>query len=704
MADHGVTYYRLLLMVVGPAALMAALLTAWHAFTDVRDLQSSHQARGEALALRLAEGAAGIRASAEASAAGVALAAPEIGQAAEVRYLAIHDGSGAVYWERGTPNGPAARADVFTAPIPAVDGAAAGGWAEVHLDRGPTRARQWRTVLTDLIALGLLLSAVALLARRIARRLSGGPQQAAAAHPRVAGFAGELVRGQRPPAARGDAAKPGVHRPSAAGEAAPTPALGDADTRDLQAPAAAARLLHAALQNLGDAVDVALSRPGEAAAQQALRAARAQVDEHEANLLDLLAAAGTAAPTPPPGATCDPRRLIEAAAERCACLARAMQVEIELGVQQDVPAQVHIDEPRAGRIVDRLLAQALHRGPASRLRLLVEHLRAREQEYLRIVIEREDVQGAAAEHGGSDDDLVVARALARRLGGYVEGTRAGGSCQSIWADVPITSTQTGIVTAARPAAQRTLDSLRILVADDNEINRRLLVTLIERQAGMTHVAHDGTEAVARALAGSYDCVLMDIQMPGLDGTDALRAIKQRRPQLPVIAVTAESDRERLEEFRHAGFDGVLVKPVTEEVIIEALLGTLKDAPVTDGESPQASLLREAPALDIDEAVTLAGGSRTLAAQLHAMLLRDLPDKLGLYLDETVNDADLLAQTHTLHGATRYCGTPKLRARTELLERALKGRTHDINVEDAKAAVIDAIQELLDRGDRFKGDE
>ena len=115
---------------------------------------------------------------------------------------------------------------------------------------------------------------------------------------------------------------------------------------------------------------------------------------------------------------------------------------------------------------------------------------------------------------------------------------------------------------------------RILVADDNEINQVVACKFLQKLGYEVEVARNGREAVEAASRTPYDAILMDCEMPELDGYDATRAIRQRETgkenRIPVIALTghASADDERV--CLNAGMDAVLTKPVT----LPALRGTL----------------------------------------------------------------------------------------------------------------------------------
>ncbi|NEX94155.1 response regulator, partial [Caulobacter sp. 17J65-9] len=130
--------------------------------------------------------------------------------------------------------------------------------------------------------------------------------------------------------------------------------------------------------------------------------------------------------------------------------------------------------------------------------------------------------------------------------------------------------------AADPAAVAVApapdDALTVLVADDHPVNRQVMGVLLER-LGLPHAfAEDGVEAVEAAASGRFDLVLMDIQMPRMDGfaaAAAIRAFAGDAGAIPIVAVTAHADAEP-ERFGAAGFDGVVAKPVTADAVARAI--------------------------------------------------------------------------------------------------------------------------------------
>jgi two-component system, sensor histidine kinase and response regulator len=116
--------------------------------------------------------------------------------------------------------------------------------------------------------------------------------------------------------------------------------------------------------------------------------------------------------------------------------------------------------------------------------------------------------------------------------------------------------------------------LRILLAEDNVVNQKLAVRLLEKRESTVLVASNGREAVAALEKESFDLVLMDLQMPGMDGFEATSAIREKETtsgtHIPIIAMTAHAMKGDRERCLAAGFDGYVSKPVRPQELFEAI--------------------------------------------------------------------------------------------------------------------------------------
>jgi CheY-like chemotaxis protein len=121
----------------------------------------------------------------------------------------------------------------------------------------------------------------------------------------------------------------------------------------------------------------------------------------------------------------------------------------------------------------------------------------------------------------------------------------------------------------------------VLVAEDNPVNQRLIVRLLERAGHRITLASNGREVVARYSAGHYDVILMDVQMPEVDGLEATAQIRALEAavgrSVPIIALTAHAMAGDREKFLAAGVDAYLPKPIDPPALYAALAAVTKGA-------------------------------------------------------------------------------------------------------------------------------
>jgi CheY-like chemotaxis protein/HPt (histidine-containing phosphotransfer) domain-containing protein/anti-sigma regulatory factor (Ser/Thr protein kinase) len=177
-------------------------------------------------------------------------------------------------------------------------------------------------------------------------------------------------------------------------------------------------------------------------------------------------------------------------------------------------------------------------------------------------------QAHGARSGGTGLGLFLCRALARMMGGDVtiESTTRGGSCfrVDLALDVPRSVTDPPKLSAAPPrtGARADFAGVRVLMADDVRMNLLVTQEIMRVHFGAElDTAADGLEAVAMAQARTYDLVLMDLQMPFMDGASAARRIRTLGIGVPIVAMTASAVKDEIQQALAAGMNGLLTKPV-----------------------------------------------------------------------------------------------------------------------------------------------
>ncbi|MCX7177222.1 MAG: response regulator, partial [Proteobacteria bacterium] len=185
-------------------------------------------------------------------------------------------------------------------------------------------------------------------------------------------------------------------------------------------------------------------------------------------------------------------------------------------------------------------------------------------------------------YGGTGLGLSITRRLAELMGGRTGAESLPGVGSTFWCTVrlskgPEASAQAERVDDVEGEVRTLLHGSRVLVVDDEPINREVATMLLEDVGVVVDAAGDGVEAVAMARQHIYAAILMDMQMPHLDGLEAtprIRAIPGYR-QTPIIAMTANAFAEDKARCFAAGMDGFLTKPFDPEMLFATLLDVLR---------------------------------------------------------------------------------------------------------------------------------
>jgi len=179
------------------------------------------------------------------------------------------------------------------------------------------------------------------------------------------------------------------------------------------------------------------------------------------------------------------------------------------------------------------------------------------------------VAGSRAE--GTGLGLTITRRLVELMGGTVAVSSTPGEGTEFLVRIPATEVALPEPVDIRPRpVPASLLAGRVLAAEDVE-HLRSLIELYLRKLGLECVSvANGFEAVEAALAGDFDVLLLDLEMPVMDGFEATRVLRERGYEGPIIALTAHSGGSEIERAKHEGCDEVLNKPVTIERLREAL--------------------------------------------------------------------------------------------------------------------------------------
>ncbi len=203
--------------------------------------------------------------------------------------------------------------------------------------------------------------------------------------------------------------------------------------------------------------------------------------------------------------------------------------------------------------------------------------------------------------------------------------------------------------------------VRVLLAEDNPVNQRLATRLLEKHGHIVTVANNGQEALAALGRGEFDIVLMDVEMPVMDGFAATAAIREREKEtgrhIPIVAMTAHAMKGDRERCLEAGMDDYVPKPLRVEQLMEVIErltsgGKEEAAPA----EPEPSVGAEPP-FRLDQALERVGGDEDLLREIAEMFLSESQTLLEQARQAIVQgDAALLRRAgHTLKGLARNFG-------------------------------------------------
>ena len=379
----------------------------------------------------------------------------------------------------------------------------------------------------------------------------------------------------------------------------------------------------------------------------------------------------------------DPRRLLTSIAGVLRPSLRGRPLELLVEVDPGVPEALHGDAARVRQIVLNLASNAVKYTESGHARIAARA----EGERLQITVS-DTGRGIAAKDlqrlfepwtrnhtkawAGTGLGLSIARRLARAMDGDVTVVSELGTGSAFTLELPLQPGERKV--KAPPKSVPSLAASKVLVAEDDAALRRLIGMQLERLGATPTLVADGQAAVEAAARTTFDAILLDLRMPVLGGLEAATTIRANDPEIPILALTADTAASDVEACLEAGMDGHLAKPVSLPALREEL----------DRRIP--------PILDdalLDELADNLGG-RALVNQMLEVYRSSLPERLQ-NLRDAETPATLRDAAHALRSPSAGFGIARLAVRLRSVEQAAReGRIVELGPALVAAAHTDRV--------------
>ena len=284
--------------------------------------------------------------------------------------------------------------------------------------------------------------------------------------------------------------------------------------------------------------------------------------------------------------------------------AEARGLVLTLQLPPDLPTALHGDASRLRQVLFNLVGNALKFTEAGGVRVVVSHAPQDDGRVgLSIAVQDTGIgiapdalprlftrfsqadSSTARRYGGTGLGLAITREIVELMDGQisVQSEPGVGSCFTVLlplalADLPVRPDSAAAATPAADSAAGPVQAVRILVAEDNAVNQLLIKALLDQFGHYCDMVGNGLEAVHQVQASPYDLLLMDIQMPEMDGVAAAAAIRAMPgpvARIPILAMTANLMSEQSRHYLAVGMDGVIAKPIHPGELEAAIRSALR---------------------------------------------------------------------------------------------------------------------------------
>ncbi len=285
--------------------------------------------------------------------------------------------------------------------------------------------------------------------------------------------------------------------------------------------------------------------------------------------------------------TC-PESVIHGAVSVVRAQMAAKGLDIRFEMAADVPVWIESDPTRLRQILLNLLSNALKFTDIGRITVRCSRETVENKEILRFEVEDTGIgipadrqhllfrdfsqvdSSTTRRYGGTGLGLSICKRLAQALGGEIGVSSLPGEGSTIWFTIALRACAAPDLSAAHDPAILAANPARVLVADDLEMNRDIVEAMLRRAGHSVRTVENGRQAIISVQESGFDMVLMDMEMPEMDGIEATRAIRrldERVRHIPIVALTANAFLEDQQRCREAGMNDFLPKPISRDALL-----------------------------------------------------------------------------------------------------------------------------------------
>jgi CheY-like chemotaxis protein len=228
------------------------------------------------------------------------------------------------------------------------------------------------------------------------------------------------------------------------------------------------------------------------------------------------------------------------------------------------------------------------------------------------------------------------------------------------------------------ATDKKLSGKTILVAEDVEMNQHLIRHILESCGARVVIARNGTEALEQVKKQKFNCVIMDVQMPEMDGIQATMQIRNLEDpiisSIPIIALTANTQEEDLLKYEQAGMDDYLAKPIVESQLIDAILSNSVNGKPETSDTTETD---NSKLFDLTMIRSVSGGDEGFIKKMILLFIETVPQNVQELVDATSNKnwEQVAKMAHKLKSTIDSMGIRSLHSKIRTVEHQAKNGEH-----------------------------